>query len=123
MAKNSKVWYLVYGKLNYKEGLPTLNIGLYKGHCFYIKSLSGLCKKFECQGCHQIFTGVNNLWRHKDRCTGGETKVICTGSRIKHIMNSSEKIFYGGNTQFSYSGCQWIESESQKIGHHIHHAM
>ena len=38
-------------------------------------------------------------------------------------MNSSEKVFYGGNTNFSYAACQWIEKQSELIGEHIHHAL
>ena len=38
-------------------------------------------------------------------------------------MNSSEKVFYGGNTNFSYAACQWIEKQSELIGKHIHHAL
>ena len=28
------VWQLVYGKNQYRQGLDTINIGLYQGHCF-----------------------------------------------------------------------------------------
>ena len=38
-------------------------------------------------------------------------------------MNSTEKVFYGGNTKFSYAACQWIEQQSELIGRHIHHAL
>ena len=38
-------------------------------------------------------------------------------------MNSSEKVFYGGCTKFSYTACQWIEKQSELIGKHIHHAL
>ena len=38
-------------------------------------------------------------------------------------MNSSEKVFYGENTNFSYAACQWIEKQSELIGKHIHHAL
>ena len=38
-------------------------------------------------------------------------------------MNNSEKVFYGGNTQFSWKGCKWIEKQSELIGRHIHHAL
>ena len=38
-------------------------------------------------------------------------------------MNSTEKVFYGGSQNYSYSACQWIEKQSEKIGHHIHHAL
>ena len=37
-------------------------------------------------------------------------------------MNSSEKVFHGGNTQFSWKACKWIECHSEQIGRHIHHA-
>lgn len=124
--KNKKeIWQLVYGKVQYKKALPTVNIGLFDGHCFYIKDMDILCKKWECKGCKQIFTHSSNLTRHttKESCNGGQTKAICKGQKFKHIMNSSEKVFYGGSTQFSYAGCQWIEAEADKIGKHIHHAM
>ena len=32
-------------------------------------------------------------------------------------------MFYGGDTKFSYTTCQWIEAEAVKIGKHIHHKM
>ena len=38
-------------------------------------------------------------------------------------MNSSEKVFYGEKTNFSYAACQWIEKQSELIGKHIHHAL
>ena len=38
-------------------------------------------------------------------------------------MNSSEKVFYGGNTQFSWKACKWIEYQSELIERHIHHAL
>ena len=38
-------------------------------------------------------------------------------------MNSTEKVFYGGNKKFSYAACQWIEKQSELIGRHIHHAL
>ena len=38
-------------------------------------------------------------------------------------MNSSEKVFYGGKPNFSYSACQWIEHMSEETGKHIHHAL
>ena len=39
------VWQLVYGKTQHKNGLPTINIGLFGGHCFYIKNIDVLCKQ------------------------------------------------------------------------------
>ena len=38
-------------------------------------------------------------------------------------MNSSEKVFYGGNTKFSWKACNGIEHQSELIGWHIHHAL
>ena len=57
----------------------------------------------------------------EERCTGGKTKIIYSQGKFRHILNSSEKVFYGGDTKFSYTACQWIEAEAVKIGKHIHH--
>ena len=38
-------------------------------------------------------------------------------------MNPSEKVFYVGNTQFSWKASRWIERLSELIGGHIHHAL
>ena len=120
-----KIWRLVYGKNQYKNTLPTINMGLFKGHCFYINKIDVLCQNWECKGCKQIFKKSCNLTSHlkKDRCTGGKTKLICSGRKFQRILNSSEKVFYGGETGFSYSACQWIEHMSKKTGRHIHHKM
>ena len=59
----------------------------------------------------------------EERCTGGKTKIICSGGILKHILNSSEKVLYGGDTKFSYTACQWIEAQAMKTGKHIHHKM
>ena len=102
-----------------------MNIGLYEGHCFYIKDLNGLTQHWECDGCEQRFNRHDNYNRHvtENLCSGGKTKLICKGGKFKHIMNSTEKVFYGGNTQFSYVGCRWIEKQSADTGKHIHHAL
>ena len=100
-------------------------MGLLGGHCFYIKKMDVLCKRWEFKGCKQIFTRDKNLIRYLkgERCTGGKTKIICSGGKFKHILNSSEKVFYGGNTKFSYTACQWIEAKAIETGKHIHHKM
>ena len=66
-----------------------------------------------------------NLIRHlkHERCTGGKTKLVCSGGKFKLILNSSEKVFYGGDTKFSYTACQWIEGQAIETGKHIHHKM
>ena len=38
-------------------------------------------------------------------------------------MNNSEKVFYGGNTQFSWKAGSWIENQSELGGRHIHHSL
>ena len=58
------IWRLVYGKFQHKSDLPTINMGLLGGHCFYIKKMDVLCKRWECKGCKQIFTRNEELTRH-----------------------------------------------------------
>ena len=119
------VWQLVYGKIQCKSYLPTVNMGLLGGNCLYIKKMDVLCKRWECKACWQIFTRDKNLIKHlkEERCTRRKTKMISLGGKFRHILNSSEKVFYGGDTKFSYTACQWIEAEAEKIGKHIHHKM
>ena len=40
---------------------------------------------------------------------------------FRHISSSSEKVFYDGDTKFSYTACQWIEARAIGTGKHIHH--
>ena len=85
------VWQLIYGKIQHKSDLPTINMGLLGGHCFYIKKVDVLSKRWECKGCRQIFMRNEDLTRHlkEERCAGGKTKIICSGRKFKHIWNSS----------------------------------
>ena len=96
-----------------------------QGHCFFIKDIELLTKLWECGGCGQRFNRHDNYNRHviSGTCGGGKTKLICPGTKFRRIMNSSEKVFYGENTNFSYAACQWIEKQSELIGEHIHHAL
>ena len=122
--KNARsAWQLVYGKIQHKSDLPIINMGFLRDHWFYMKEMDVLCRRWECKGCRQIFTRSENLIRHlKDqRYTGGKTKIICSGGKFKHILNSSEKVFYGGNTKFSCTACQSIEAQAIETGKHIHH--
>ena len=57
----------------------------------------------------------------KERYTGEKTEIICSGVKFRQILNSSEKVFYGGNIKFSYTACQWIEAQAIETGKHIHH--
>ena len=65
------------------------------------------------------------MTRHlkEERCTGGKAKIICSGGKFRHILNLPEKVFYGGDTKFSYTACQWIEAQAIETGKHIHHKM
>ena len=84
-----------------------------------------MTKLWECVGCQQRFNKHDNYNRHvtSGTCSGGKTKLICPGEKFERIMNSSEKVFYGGCTKFSYAACQWIEKQSELTGKHIHHAL
>ena len=121
------IWQLVYGKAQHKSNLPTINMGLHGGRCFYIKKIDVLCKQWECKGCRQIFTRNENLIRHlkDEKCTGGKTKIICSGGKFKHILNSFEKVLTpnGGDTNFSYNACQCTEAQARERGKYIHHKM
>ena len=149
-AKESKTeeesktaWRLVFGKNQFKKNLPCVDIGLFvyedheededekdnrysrQGHCFFIKDIELLTKTWECVGCRQRFNRHDNYNRHitGGTCGGGKTKLICPGEKFERIMNSTEKVFYGGNKKFSYAACQWIEKQSELTGRHIHHAL
>ena len=121
---NQTVWRLVSGHIHDRSSLPNIDIGLHEGHCFYIKNLDVLVNHWECVGCQQRFTCHDNYERHvtERRCTGGQPKLVCDGGIFEHIMNSSEKVFFEGNTQFSLKACKWIECHSEQIERHIHHA-
>ena len=135
-------WKLVFGKNQFRKNLPCVDIGLFvyedrdreqseddnqnprRGHCFFIKDIELLTKLWECAGCQQRFNNHDNYNRHVTggTCSGGKTKLICPGGKFERIMNSSEIVFYGGDNNFSYAACQWIEKQSELIGEHIHHA-
>ena len=93
-------------------------MGFLGGHCFYIKKMDVLCKRWECKGCRQTSTRNEDLtvYLKEGRCTVEKTKIICSGGKFKHILNSSEKVFYGGETKFSYTACQWIEAQNIETG-------
>ena len=153
VEESKTVWKLVFGKNQFKKNLPCVDIGLFvnedqseaseageasgaganqadnqnprRGHCFFIKDIELLTKLWECAGCQQRFNRHDNYNRHVtgSACDGGKTKLICPGEKFERIMNSSEKVFYGGRKNFSYAACQWIEKQSELTGKHIHHAL
>ena len=150
-VKESKtVWKLVFGKNQFKKNLACVDIGLFvhedqseageaseakqsedenknprEVHCFFIKDIELLTKLWECAGCQQRFNKHVNYNRHVTggTCSGGKTKLICPGGKFERIMNASEIVFNGGDNNFSYAACQWIEKQSELTGKHIHHAL
>ena len=46
---------------------------------------------------------------------------MCDDGKFVHIMNSLEKAFYGGNAQFLWKDCSWIELQSELSDRQIHH--
>ena len=42
-----KIWRVVHGKTQYKDTLSTINMGLFKGHCFYINKIAVLCQRLQ----------------------------------------------------------------------------
>ena len=122
---NQLVWRLVFGHMHHRSSLLNVDIGLHEGHCFYIKNLDVLTSSWECSGCQQRFTHHDIYNRHitKRRCNGGRPKLVCSGGKFKHSMNSLEKAFYGRNTQFSWDACRWIECQSELKSRYIHHAL
>ena len=36
----------------------------------------------------------------------GKAKIISGRGKFRHTLNSSEKVFYGADTKFSYTECQ-----------------
>ena len=77
------MWRLAYNKAQHKNNLPTINMGLLGGHCFYIKKMDVLCKRWEYKGCSQLFMRNEDLTVHlkEERCTGEKTKIICWGGK------------------------------------------
>ena len=131
--KDKTAWRLVFGKNQFKKNLPCVDIGLFvyedhdekqaeednrysrQGHCFFIKDIKLLTKTWECGGCGQRFNRHDNYNRHVTggTCGGGKTKLICPGEKFERIMNSTEKAFYGGNKNFNYDACRWIEKKKR----------
>ena len=146
VEESKTVWKLVFGKNQFRKNLSCVDIGLFvnedrdreqseadnqnpqnlrRGHCFFIKDIELLTKLWECVGCQQRFNKHVNYNRHvtSGACDGGKTKLICPGGKFERIMNSSEKVFYGRRTNFSFAACQWIEKQSELTGKRIHHAL
>ena len=77
-----------------RVGRPVLTMGLYAGHAFLIQDLAQVARSYTCGGCQARFTRTENLLRHTNRCTGGQTKVVCPNNRIQFPPSAYEKAFY-----------------------------
>ena len=68
-----------------------IDICLYEGNCFNIKELDVLTNHWECSECQQRFIDHDTCNRHiaKNRCPGGQPKLVCPGEKFRHIMNAS----------------------------------
>ena len=105
---NQLTWRLVFGEAPDSSIAHSIDIGLYEGHCFYIKDLDFLANHWEYGEFQQRFTHCDNSDRHiaKKWCTFGRPKLVCPGEKFERIMNASKKAFGGGNTQFSWKACR-----------------
>ena len=83
-------WRLVFGQNRFKSSLPNVDIGLCKGHCFYIKDLDILVNHWECVECQQRFTQHQHYNRHvtENRSVGGQTKLICSDKNHEQLRES-----------------------------------
>ena len=99
-----------------------MTIGVYEGHAFLITDIKKLAHVFVCGACNARFTQINNLHRHVDRCTQGETKVVCNGEKVEAPLSSYEKAFYPQKRD-SIQAVQWLEHEAHTRGIHIHHQL
>ena len=94
----------LFTKITTKNQLRRINGTLDKVIVLH-KDIELLTKTWECVGCRQRFNRHDNYNRHVTggTCGGGKTKLICPGEKFERIMNSTEKVFYGGNKKFSYA--------------------
>ena len=93
-VRKKEPWALMYGRKKFIEGLSCFEIGLYKGHCFYIKHFGQLVQLWTGLDCQQNFNEQHNRRRHsvKVRCIRGKTKPICTGKKLRSIISLSKRV-------------------------------
>ena len=89
-----------------------IDLGMFEGHCFYIKNMNVLCRKWERLAYKQILIPAFYLKR--------QCKAIGNGKKFKCISKSSEKVLHGSKPCISYSTCQFVEYMSVKTGKHIY---
>ena len=60
LSVSQSTWSLVYSHMSHRSSFLNVDIGLHKGHYFYIKDLDVLAKHWDCVGCQQRSTYHNN---------------------------------------------------------------
>ena len=99
-----------------------ITIGHYMDHAFLIKDITKLAKTYECRDCQQRFTRTDNLKRHSQTCSQGETKIICPGQKVEKPSTAYERAFFP-TSPASKTSLLWLRREEQRRRTHIHHAM
>ena len=61
---NQSTWKLVFGQNQFRASRFNNDIGLCKGHCFFIKDIDVLANHWECEGCHYRFSYHHHYNRH-----------------------------------------------------------
>ena len=61
---NQSTWKLVLEKNQFRASCSNVDMGLYDGHCFFIKDIDLLTNQWECVGCRQRFSYYQNYNRH-----------------------------------------------------------
>ena len=99
-TKGEELWMMIYSKG--LEETKFMNLGMYLGNCFFFtKNLDVFNTLWMCFSCEWIFNHFRNKRAHIDdgSCPRHRIKVRCSGETFWKIMSSSEKVFFGGNTQ------------------------
>ena len=119
---NNGDFVLIYQPSHYdKVSYPTMHIGIYENHAFFILDIYKVSNNFTCGECMARFTRADNLKRHTLRwCTRGRTEIACPGNQILAPESAFEKAFYPEGT-FGTKGICWLEHVSRQSGKHIHH--
>ena len=75
---------MLYGHNQYKEKCDTTDLGMFGGHCFYIKNVGVLCEKRKYLACKQIFTQASHMdcYSTDGLCNVGKTKLIYNGKKF-----------------------------------------
>ena len=99
-----------------------LSIGVFDGHAFLTKENERLASVYACAHCCARITKVCNLQRHTQRCSRGETRIICPNEKVEAPQTIFEQAFFPDKTVYTWP-TNWLEREARRRQIHIHHAM